>query len=58
MVENQIIKFWNSLTLDCAASNSARLNSATIKATSLNKGASLIKKKLLWELNIVAVVML
>ena len=58
MVENQIIKFWNSLTLDCAASNSARSNSATIKATNLNSGASLIKKELLWELNIVAVVIM
>ena len=46
-----------------ASSNSARLisataNSVTLKATTLNSGASLIKKELYWELNIIAVVIM
>ena len=46
-----------------AASNSARLNSvtsnnATLKAKTLNSGASLIKKELLWKLNIIAIAMM
>ena len=46
-----------------AASNIARSNSATsniaaLKAGNLDSGASLIKKELLWQLNIIAVIII
>ena len=45
------MQFWNNSTSNIAASNCARLNSATWKATSLNNCASLIKKELLQQLD-------
>ena len=33
-------------------------NSATLKAKDLNSGASLIKKELLWQLNVIATVIM
>ena len=58
IVEHQIIKYWNSSTSNSAASNSSSLNSATwnsatLKATTLSSVESLIKKELLWKLNII-----
>ena len=50
-MKHQIVEFQNN-----SASNSATLNSTTLKATTLNSAASLIKKELLWQLNIIAVV--
>ena len=43
-MEHQVGQFQNSSTSNNAASSSARLNSGTLKALSLNSGASLIKK--------------
>ena len=62
IVEHQIVQFQNSSTSNSAVSNSSRFNGAksnsvTLKATTFNKGASLIKK-LLWKLNIIADVIL
>ena len=62
IVEHQIVQFQKSSTSISAASNSLRFNwttsnSVTLKATTFNKSASLIKK-LLWQLNIIAAVIL
>ena len=62
-MEHQIVQLKNNLKSNSATSNSARLNratsnSATLKATFLNSGASLIKKKLFRQLNILAVVIM
>ena len=62
IVEHQIVQFQNSSTSNSAVSNCSRFNGAksnsvTLKATTFNKGASLIKK-LLWKLNIIADVIL
>ena len=43
-MEHQVGQFQNSSTSNNAASSGARLNSGTLKAISLNSGASLIKK--------------
>ena len=59
IVEHQIVKFQNSSTSSSAASNKARFYSetstcATLKVSTLNNGASLIKKELFWQLNIIS----
>ena len=51
-MEHQIVQFWNSST-----SKNATLNSATLKATTLNSDASLITKEIVLVISIIAVVM-
>ena len=57
-MECQIAQFWKSSTLNSAASNSARLNITTVKAATLNSGASLMNKQFIWQLIIVAVLVM